>query len=36
VQLPVLELPTTDLKAGIYYLNVRTEYGSVKREFIIE
>jgi len=35
-KLPVLEFTTTDLNAGIYYLNVETIHGSVKREFVIE
>jgi hypothetical protein len=35
-KLPVLEYNTTELKSGVYYLNVETAYGSVKREFIIE
>jgi hypothetical protein len=36
IKLPVLEYTTTDLKAGVYYLNVETIHGSVKREFVIE
>ena len=36
IKLPVLEYTTTDLKAGIYYLNVETIHGSVQREFVIE
>lgn len=36
IKLPVLELTTSEMKAGVYYLNVETIYGSVKREFVIE
>jgi hypothetical protein len=36
VQVPVLELETTEFKSGMYMINVGTEYGSVQREFIIE
>lgn len=36
VKLPVLEYNTSDLKAGVYYINVETIHGSVRREFVIE
>ncbi len=36
IKLPVLEYNTSDLKAGVYYINVETIHGSVKREFVIE
>jgi hypothetical protein len=36
IKLPVLEYNTSDLKAGVYYLNVETLHGSVQREFVIE
>jgi hypothetical protein len=36
VQVPVLELETTEFKSGMYMIKVVTEYGSVQREFIIE
>lgn len=36
VQVPVLELETTEFKSGMYMIKVGTEYGSVQREFIIE
>ncbi|MEN9973375.1 MAG: hypothetical protein RIS20_1722 [Bacteroidota bacterium] len=36
VQVPVLELSTTNLKTGMYILKVGTTFGQVQREFIIE
>lgn len=36
VQVPVLELATSNFKSGMYILKVGTSYGQVQREFIIE
>ena len=36
VQVPVLELGTTELKSGMYLLQVGTAFGQVQREFIVE
>ncbi len=36
VQVPVLEIETTEFKAGMYILQVGTTFGQVQREFIIE
>ena len=36
VQVPVLELATSNFKSGMYILKVGTTYGQVQREFIIE
>ena len=36
VQVPVLELGTSEFKAGMYLLHVGTSFGEVQREFIIE
>lgn len=36
IKLPVLEYNTSGLKAGVYYLNVQTIHGSIKREFVVE
>lgn len=36
VQVPVLEIETTEFKSGIYILQVGTAFGQVQREFIIE
>jgi endonuclease I len=36
VQVPVLELSTSDFKSGMYLLKVGTSFGTVQREFIIE
>lgn len=35
-KLPVLVLPISEYKAGVYILTVDTPYGQVKREFVIE
>jgi endonuclease I len=36
VQVPVLELGTTEFKSGMYLLQVGTAFGQVQREFIVE
>jgi hypothetical protein len=36
VQVPVLELATSNFKSGMYILKVGTTFGQVQREFIIE
>jgi hypothetical protein len=36
LKLPVLTLPISEFKAGVYFLTVDTQYGQVKREFVIE
>ncbi len=36
VQVPVLELGTSEFKSGMYILQVGTAFGQVQREFIIE
>lgn len=36
VQVPVLELGTSEFKSGIYILQVGTAFGQVQREFIVE
>lgn len=36
VQVPVLELGTSEFKSGMYILKVGTAFGQVQREFIIE
>jgi len=36
VQVPVLEIETTEFKAGMYILQVGTTFGQVQREFIID
>lgn len=36
LKLPVLALPISEFKAGVYFLTVDTQYGQVKREFVIE
>ena len=36
VQVPVLEIETTEFKTGVYILQVGTTFGQVQREFIIE
>jgi hypothetical protein len=36
VQVPVLEIETTEFKSGMYILQVGTTFGQVQREFIIE
>jgi hypothetical protein len=36
VQVPVLELETSEFKSGMYILQVGTAFGQVQREFIIE
>lgn len=36
VQVPVLELATSNFKSGMYILKVGTSFGQVQREFIIE
>jgi hypothetical protein len=36
VQVPVLELGTSEFKSGMYILKVGTTFGQVQREFIIE
>lgn len=36
LQLPVLALPINDFKSGVYFITVETQYGQVKREFVIE
>lgn len=36
IKLHVLEYNTSGLKAGVYYLNVQTIHGSIKREFVVE
>jgi hypothetical protein len=36
VQVPVLEIGTSEFKSGIYILHVGTTFGQVQREFIIE
>jgi hypothetical protein len=36
LKLPVLALPISAFKAGVYFLTVDTQYGQVKREFVIE
>ncbi|MEY4287436.1 MAG: hypothetical protein RL511_1525 [Bacteroidota bacterium] len=33
---PVLALPISTFKAGVYFITVETQYGQVKREFVIE
>ena len=36
VQVPVLEIETTEFKSGMYILQVGTTFGQVQREFIVE
>jgi hypothetical protein len=36
IQVPVLELGTTEFKSGMYLLQVGTTFGQVQREFIVE
>ena len=36
IQVPVLELGTTEFKSGMYLLQVGTTFGRVQREFIVE
>jgi hypothetical protein len=36
VLVPVLEIETTEFKAGMYILQVGTTFGQVQREFIID
>jgi len=36
VRVPVLEIETTEFKAGMYILQVGTTFGQVQREFIID
>jgi hypothetical protein len=36
LSLPVLALPIQGFKAGVYFINVETQYGQVQREFVIE
>ncbi len=36
IQVPVLELGTTEFKSGMYLLQVGTTFGQVQREFIVQ
>lgn len=36
LNLPVLTLPINEFKSGVYFISVNTQYGQVKREFVIE
>lgn len=36
LNIAVLTLPISEFKAGVYFLTVDTQYGQVKREFVIE
>lgn len=36
LNLPVLALPINEFKSGVYFISVETQYGQVKREFVIE
>jgi hypothetical protein len=36
LNIPVLTIPISEFKAGVYFITVDTQYGQVKREFVIE
>jgi hypothetical protein len=36
LNIPVLTIPISEFKTGVYFLTVDTQYGQVKREFVIE